>query len=227
MRKPVVDYRAFRLRKLAQPEFSHLWYLLGWVLHFVLYLFTEQLTPASACHPVHIWLDDVIPFCEWFVIPYVLWYVLLAFTTVYFMLYHPENLKRFMRYIVIVLVLASIIYVVYPTRQDLRPAVFERENICTWILGKLYGADTNTGVCPSLHVGYSIAMASVWWKERSAARWQKIFMLVCAVVIAASTCFVKQHSALDTFAALPVCLIAEVLVFGKSYWLPRLKRKKE
>lgn len=226
MRAPVVNYRNFRLNKLNDPEFSHLWFLLGWVLHFVLYMFTEQLTPAAECHPVHMWLDDVIPFCEWFVIPYVLWYLFLAATTVYFALYNPQNLKRFMSYIIIVMVISSIIYVVYPTRQDLRPAVFERENFCTWILGTLYGADTSTGVCPSQHVGYSVAMAAVWCREPSAKRWQKAFMVAFAVLIAASTCFVKQHSAVDTFAALPVCLVAELAVFGRSYWLPKFKRIK-
>ena len=31
MKKPVVDYRQFRLNKLNDPQFSHLKLLLGWV----------------------------------------------------------------------------------------------------------------------------------------------------------------------------------------------------
>ena len=37
--------------------------------------------------------------------------------------------------------------------------------------------------------------------------------------------FVKQHSALDVIAALPVCLLAEALVYGKEYWLPRFRKQ--
>jgi hypothetical protein len=33
-------------------------------------------------------------------------------------------------------------------------------------------------------------------------------------MICLSVCFVKQHSALDVFAALPVGLLAEAIVFG-------------
>ena len=70
MRKPVVDYRTFRLRRLNEPQFSHLKYLLGWVGYFILYFLTENLIPAENCHPVHCRLDDIIPFNELFLIPY-------------------------------------------------------------------------------------------------------------------------------------------------------------
>ena len=39
-----------------------------------------------------------------------------------------------------------------------------------------------------------------------------------------AVCFVKQHSALDVLAALPVCLLAEALVYGKDYWAPKLRK---
>ena len=35
----------------------------------------------------------------------------------------------------------------------------------------------------------------------------------------------KQHSAADFFAALPVCLLAEGIVYGRDYWKPRLSEK--
>ena len=75
MKKPVVDYRSFRLSKVTQPQFRHLLLLLGWVGYFLLYMLTENLIPPEQCTPVHMWLDDVIPFCEVFVIPYVFWYL--------------------------------------------------------------------------------------------------------------------------------------------------------
>ena len=62
MKKPVVDYRTFRLSKINAPQFSHLKLLLGWVGYFILYFLTENLIPAENCTPVHMWLDDLIPF---------------------------------------------------------------------------------------------------------------------------------------------------------------------
>ena len=69
MRTPMVDYRKLRLSNINNPEYRHLFLLLGWVGYFILYLLTENLIPAESCYPVHCWLDDVVPFCEWFIIP--------------------------------------------------------------------------------------------------------------------------------------------------------------
>ena len=218
MRKPVVDYKEFRLKRVNEPQYAHLKYLLGWVGYFILFFLTENFIPAEHCHPVHCWLDDVIPFCEYFIIPYVFWYLLIVGTLLYFALYDPEGFKRFMTFIIVTQVVAMAIYILFPSRQDLRPVEFVRDNIFTQIIGKLYAFDTNTGVCPSLHVAYSIGIASAWLKERDVSKAWKTFVVIAAILICLSTMFIKQHSALDFFAALPVCLLAEVIAYGKNYW---------
>ncbi|MBQ7358931.1 MAG: phosphatidic acid phosphatase [Lachnospiraceae bacterium] len=223
MKKPVVDYRQFRLSKINDPQFSHLKLLLGWVGYFSLYFLTENLIPVEKCYPVKIWLDDVVPFCEYFVIPYVLWYVLIVFSLLYFGLYNTDNFRNLQKFIIITQVVAMVIYILFPNRQDLRPDVFPRENFCTWLLGIIYQADTNTGVCPSLHVAYSVGIASAWLKEKSASIPWKSFVCFLVFMICISVAFVKQHSVADIFAAIPVCLLAEGLVFGK-YWLAKLKK---
>ena len=213
MKKPVVDYRQFRLKKLTDPEYSHLLFLLGWIGYFALFFLTENLIPAEKCTPVHMWLDDVIPFCEYFIIPYVFWYVLIVFSLGWFALYNVKGFKQLQTYIIITQICAMLIYIFFPSRQDLRPEVFPRENLCTDIIGFLYAFDTNTGVCPSLHVAYSFGIASVWLREKQAWPWWKAFVVIAVALICLSTMFIKQHSAVDFFAALPVCLLAEILVF--------------
>ena len=213
MKKPVVDYREFRLSRLNEPRFSHLKLLFGWVVYFALYFLTENIIPAEACHPVHCFLDDVIPFCEYFIIPYVLWYVWIVISLLVFMLYDTDSFRSLQKYIIVTQLTAMAVYILWPTRQDLRPEVFPRENFFTWILGLLYTFDTNTGVCPSLHCAYSIGIASVWLKRRETGGWLKAFMVFAAVMVCLSTMFVKQHSAVDFFAAIPVCILAEYLVF--------------
>ncbi len=216
MKQPVVDYREFRLSRLNDPRFSHLKWLLGWVFYFAAYFLTENLIPAEQCHVIHSPLDDLIPFCEYFLIPYVFWYVLIVASLLYFMLYNPENFKNLQKYIIITQVVAMIVYIIYPNRQDLRPEVFANDNVFTQLLGFIYSVDTNTGVCPSLHCAYSIGIASVWLSEKDAPRWVKPFVVIAAILICASTTFVKQHSIVDFFAAIPVCILAEFLVFRKT-----------
>lgn len=216
MRKPQVDYRDFRFSKLRDPQYSHLLLLLGWVGYFLLYFLTENLIPESSCHLIHCWLDDQIPFCETFVLAYVFWYLLIVISLGYFMLYNVENFRGLQTYIIVTQVVAMICYILYPSRQDLRPEVFPRDNLLTALIGLIYSFDTPTGVCPSLHVAYSIGIASAWLKENSVGQIWKAFVIVAVVLICLSTMFIKQHSALDAFAAIPVCVLAEWIAFGRK-----------
>ncbi len=218
MKKPVVDYRQFRLSKLKDPQFSHLKLLWGWVVYFALYLLTENLIPVEKCYPVHSIIDDIIPFNEIFVIPYVFWYFLIFFSLLYFALYNIDSFKNLSKFIIVTQLVAMAIYIIFPTRQDLRPDVFPRDNFLTDCVAFLYSADTNTGVCPSLHVAYSIGIASVWLRKKNTRIIWKIFIVAIVIIICLSTMFIKQHSAVDFFAALPVCLLAELLVYGKGYY---------
>lgn len=217
MRKPVVDYRQFRFSKLNSPQFSHLKLLLGWLGYFALYFLTENLIPVEKCYVIHCALDDLIPFCEWFLIPYVFWYLLIVFSLGYFLLYDIESFKKLQVYIIITQVVAMAVYIVFPNCQNLRPSEFPRDNFFTDCIGFLYAFDTNTGVCPSLHCAYSIGIASVWLKTKNVSKLWKAAVVVFVVLICLSVLFIKQHSAVDFFAALPVCLLAEILVFQVFY----------
>ena len=157
------------------------------------------------------------------VIPYVFWYVLIVITIGYFLLYNIDSFKRVQKYIIITQLVAMAIYIIYPSRQDLRPVVFENDNLLTQLVGLLYSADTNTGVCPSLHVAYSIGIISVWTKEKGVNMLWKTFVVFACIMICLSTMFIKQHSAVDFFAALPVCALAEGYVYRDRYF----KRKKK
>ncbi|MBR5010988.1 MAG: type IV secretory system conjugative DNA transfer family protein, partial [Clostridia bacterium] len=100
---------------------------------------------------------------------------------------------------------------------------FANSNIFTAIVGFLYTFDTPTGVCPSLHVAYSLGIASAWVKEKGVSKWWKSFVVFAVIMICLSTMFIKQHSAVDFFAALPVCLLAEIFAFG-GYWKEKFKK---
>lgn len=223
MKKPVVDYRGFRLSKINEPQYKHLKLLLGWLVYFLFYFLTESFIPVEKCHLIHSALDDKIPFNEFFFIPYCFWYVLIVISLGYFALYNVDNFKNLQIYIIITQVVAMTVYILYPSVQDLRPAEFVRDNLFTKIATLIYTFDTPTGVCPSLHVAYSLGIGSCWLKEKSASKPWKAFIVFCVVLISISTTVVKQHSVIDIAAALPVGLLAEILVFGK-YWKAKLQK---
>ena len=226
MKRQMYDYSGFSLRRLGEPRFSHALLLLGWIGYFALYFITENLIPLERCHVIHCALDDVIPFREEFVIVYAGWYVYVFGSLAYTFFYHVDGFKRMQKFIMITQAVAMACYIIWPSIQLLRPAVFPRQNFFTWIMGIIYGFDTPTGVFPSLHVAYSAGIVSVALKDQALHPLGKAGMTIFALLVCVSVCFVKQHSALDVIAALPVCLLAEILVYGKDYWLPRLRRER-
>ena len=228
MKKPVVDYRAFRFSRLNTPQFAHMKpAILGWLFYFSFYFLTENLIPASICHPIHCALDDMIPFCEYFAVFYVFWYLLVFGSLIWTLLYDVESFTRLSKFIFITQFIAMTVYILYPSRQDLRPEVFLRDNFLTRLMAFIYSFDTSTGVCPSLHVAYSLGILSVALKKKELKAMWKWLLAVLVVLICMATTFVKQHSALDVLAALPVGLAAELMVYWGDYWKPRLFGKKE
>ncbi len=212
MKRHLVDYRRLRPGTLFSPEYSHLLLILGWVGYFIMFFVTERFIPVSRCHVIHSKLDDLIPFREEFVLVYVFWYLYVFGTLLFFLLFDSGAFRRIQIFLITSQIIGVVTYIIYPSIQDLRPEVFPRENIFTRILSGIYGFDTPTGVMPSMHVAFSMAVAVTWAKDRYAPRWFKIFVIFAAMAIAASTTFVKQHSILDVFAAVPVGLVSEAVV---------------
>ena len=222
MKKPMIDYRELSLSTVREPRYRHVLLVLGWVFYFTMYFITENLIPPERCHPMHCALDDLIPFNEWFLIFYAGWYLLVFGSLLYYFLYDADKFSKLQTYIIVTQVVAMTVYVLWPSRQDLRPAVFPRENVLTAIMAFIYSFDTSTGVCPSLHVAYSMGILSVGLKDKVLPVWSKVLLTFVVIMICLAVCFVKQHSALDVLAALPVCLLAEYLTFHVFF-----KEKKE
>lgn len=219
MKTPVVDYRKLRLSNITSPEYRHVLLLGGWIAYFALYFLTENLIPYENCHEVHCALDDKIPFCELFVVPYLLWFCLVAGSLLYLFLYDVPSFRRLSIYIMITQAGAMLVYIIWPSIQLLRPETMPRDNFFTWVLAFVYRFDTPTGVLPSLHAAYSIAILSVFWHRKETALWWRILLPIFVALIIAATFFAKQHSVLDALAALPLCLIGEALI----YWFKLLK----
>lgn len=207
----MTDYRKFRFSKLNTPEFSHLKLLLFWPIYGLAFLTLERLWPRTY-HTMYCPLDDLIPFCEAFLLPYLLWFVFLIGMLLYLALFDTQGFRKYMWFIILTYSVTCLIYVVYPTQQELRPETFPRDNVLTRFMGWFYDFDTNTNVCPSLHViGALAVLAAAWHTPRFATPlWRTAFTLT-AILISVSTVFLKQHSVLDIPPA--------VLISAVAYWL--------
>lgn len=203
------DFRRFRFSKLITDEFRHLKLLIFWPIFGLLFTFVERFYNVGHYYSMHCPLDDMIPFCEWFLIPYLLWFVYLIGTIVYTFFFDVAAFKRMMYFIIITYSITMLIYLVFPTCQDLRPTQFARDNVLTRFVAWFYNFDTNTNVCPSIHVLGSVAamLGLCDCRRLQNPKLKLLFILLC-VLICISTVFMKQHSVLDVLAALPLCVIA-------------------
>lgn len=217
LKNPVVDYRELRLRNLNTDRFRHLKMLLYWPAFGLLFLFVERFYQVDSYYPVSCCLDDLIPFCEWFLFAYLFWFVYLVGMLLYTLLYDIDAFKSMMKFIMITYTTAIVTYLLLPTCQNLRPVEFPRENAMTWFLARFYQFDTNTNVCPSIHVMGALAVLCTAWHCGGLRRpaWKAAFALT-ALLICLSTVFLKQHSVVDVIMALPSCILADRLCFRKK-----------
>ena len=173
----------------------HHWYLLIWIVYFVLFYIAEHVVTD------HYWvsylpLDDKIPFCRYFIIPYCMWHPLLFAMTLYLMWYDVPAFKRFMVYIGLGFGGSILFCLIFPNGQDLRPTEFAQHDFFIWLVQRIYTADTNTNVLPSMHV------------------------IGCAALTLA--CFdseplCTQHSILDVFVAIPVSAVLYFIVYHRAF----------
>lgn len=210
----MINYRDFKLSKLNTPEYSHLKYLIFWPLYGLAFLILERFTTLDY-HYMHCALDDMIPFVEWFVIPYLFWFVYIVGMLLYALLFDSECFKYLMKMIIIICTISCVVYVIYPSAQALRPETLPRDNFLSAVVRAFYVFDTNTNVCPSVHVATSFAILFAGRKSKffSTPFWRVAFTVI-TVMITLATMFIKQHSAIDVFWGIVTAIIAYAAVRG-------------
>lgn len=214
MSRAGTNLRDFRLRRLNEPMYRHLWWLLFWPAYLLRYFLLERWNPAQAYHVIHCALDDRIPFQEGFLIFYVCWYFLIVGVHLYTLLRDVDVFCRYSKFLCISIAISTAVFLLYPSCQNLRPETFPRDNFLTRVVGVLYTVDTNTNVFPSEHViGAVAALAAAAHTRLPPARLAGLTVLT--VLVCVSTLFLKQHSVLDVLGALLICLIAYFLSYEK------------
>ena len=197
---------------------DNLRYILFWPIYIACFVGLEMVDYGQRFHLVHCFLDDMIPFNEFFVIPYLTWHPLIAITLIYTLINETDNFRNLMKFFILTFVVTMVIYMVYPTCLELRPVSFERDNILVDVVKFVYFVDTPQNVCPSLHIIGSLGLLFASWDTRGRDSVpKKVFMALAVVFICLSTLFMKQHSVIDVIVAIPISFIGWVICFrGKE-----------
>ena len=185
------------------------------------WFFALEKTVTNNYTNVYMRLDDYIPFNELFVIPYYLWFLFIVVTVGYFFFTSKEDFYKCCAFLFIGMTVCLTIYTIWPNGQNLRPDLnsLGRDNIFIDIIRNLYATDTNTNVCPSIHVFNSIGayIAISHSQALKKYKWIQISSLVLTILISLSTVFLKQHSAFDGICAIALAVIMYVIVYVPDY----------
>ncbi len=189
-----------------------------WILTYVaVYMIGFHLLESAGhvhYHIIHTWLDEQIPFCEYFIIPYFLWFGfnVAVVTWIVFKGTVQETYK-----VSAVLMMGMTIFLVvsllYPNRLDLRPDYVDTSNICGMLVALLYKIDTPTNVLPSIHVFNTMALCFAVHGNRQ-LREKKLVTLasdILGVLIILSTMFLKQHSVIDVSLGLVMSVMLQMI----------------
>lgn len=204
------------------PMLIYLAVYLGW------FAWLEQKNKRNY-YVIHVALDDYIPFCEVFIVPYLLWFLYVAATVTYLMLTNRQEFYKCFTFLATGMTLFLIISTLWPNGHHLRPPVMPRDNIFTQMIALLWQTDTPTNLWPSIHVYNSMGahFAVTHCAGLKNKKGIRIASGVLALSIILSTMLIKQHSVFDVVTGIALGAVMYIVIYKREFLLsPRTQRKK-
>ncbi len=200
--------------KTFLQKYPHAWVFLYVFIYLPGFYFIEHMTDVTY-HMVYSPLDDLIPFCEYFVIPYYIWFPYMLVVFLYIFFTSKKEFYQVAALIISGMTIFLIVSYVYPNAHSLRPETFVNDNLFTKLVAFTYTIDTPTNILPSIHVYNSIAChIGVMKCERLRGKyWVKSLSLIISTSIVLSTVFIKQHSIIDGILASILIIIMYFLIY--------------
>lgn len=196
--------------KHALPVFIYMAIYLTW------FFFLEH--NVTDYRIIHTSIDDKIPFCEFFVIPYFLWflYVPLAGGIAFFT--DKDEYFKTLEFLFTGMTIFLLVSTLWPNGQNLRPVEMPRDNVFSRMVLSLYSTDTPTNLWPSIHVFNSIGghLCISRCKATKDNKWIKLISLIICISIILSTMFIKQHSLFDVCTAFAMAMLLGLIVYRQD-----------
>ncbi len=197
-------------KKNAFQRYKYLLWLLYIPAYFISFFALEKRNDV-AFHYIHSSIDDSIPFCEYFIIPYYLWFAFIFVSVGLFIIFDFEGFKKLAWFLALGMTAFIIICYFWPNALQLRPSTADlaKDNICAKIVKYLYKTDTPTNVFPSIHVYNTLCVAIAILKSKLPKKHPlvTVFVVILSTLIIAATVFLKQHSIIDVIGAFGMALL--------------------
>ena len=207
------------MKKLTElfRKYRHAWVFLYSFIYLSWYMYLER-TIVTEYHIMYTKIDDWIPFNEFFIIPYFIWFLYVASMLMFLFFKDVDEFYRFGLYLALGMSISLFICQIFPNGTNLRPTNLDpNKNIFTHLVAFIYKTDTPTNVFPSIHVFNSIAthVAIVRSKFFYNNMKVKVVSFIIMISICLSTLFLKQHSFLDVVGATILSYVIYQLIYAK------------
>lgn len=187
------------------------------IIYMTWFCYLEK-TVTKHYHVIHMAIDDHIPFCEVFIVPYLLWFVYVSAVVIYLFFRNRQDYKRACIFLFTGMTVFLIVSTLWPNGHHLRPYMMPRNNVLTRMVAYLWRTDTPTNLWPSIHVYNSIGAHLALCRNfrLGQKKWLRTSSLFLCVSIILSTMFLKQHSMFDVLTAFGMAAVMYVLVYRRD-----------
>ena len=167
---------------------------------------------------IHVTADDYIPFCEIFVLPYLLWFAYVSIVVIFLFFRSKQEFNRCCVFLFTGMTLFLIISTLWPNGHHLRLAEMPRDNIFTRAVSVLWSIDTPTNLWPSIHVYNSMGahFAVIRSADLENKKGIKLASGILAMSIILSTMFIKQHSVFDVMTAIALGTVMYTFTYRRE-----------
>ena len=215
-------------------EYKHAWLIIAYMIFYLLSFVLLEKYDLRPFRLIHCSLDQYIPYCRYFVIPYMIWFPYVAIAFLYFILQDQKGYYALTKNICFGMTIFIIVSWVFPNRLFIRPTQVDISDIFGRMVRYLYAIDTATNVFPSIHVFNTIAIQTAIHKSDTLRNRKCICIAtdILGISIILSTMLIKQHSVLDVTAGLLMGLLGYEIFYkhslGHSYdWMHPAEALKE
>ena len=203
-------------------KYGHAWAFLYALIYMPWFMWLEK-TVTTDYHVIHVALDDKIPFCEYFIIPYYLWFLLVPVVFAYEFFYSKKEFYRMCILMFTGMTIFLIVCTLWHNGLNLRSQIRFHDNICSTLVRRLHKADTSTNVLPSMHVFNTLGCLIALFESKGLKKKRGLILTLSSllsVFILMSTLLLKQHSVVDVAAAVILAAILYGIVYLPYHFFP-------
>lgn len=200
-------------------KYNHIWVIIYAAIYAPWFMWLEN-NVTTDYHVIHSPIDDKIPFCEYFIIPYYMWFFFVGAVFIYEFFYSKKEFYQTCALMFTGMTFFLILCTVWHNGINLREDIVLNDNFCSKLVEGLHKADTSTNVFPSLHVFNTLGCLIALYTSRGLKNKPviKILATILGIAIILATMFLKQHSIIDVIGAFVLAAVLYMI-----FYLPKWK----